>query len=260
MVPGRLHHESFPGQFRNWFYALLAMSTVMTLDTEFDAQPPFKTLFSYALLRDEHGEEMHKSKGNAIWFDEAAEQMGVDVMRWMYCARRRPATSTSATAPATRSSAASSARCGTRTRFFVTYASIDELDAGAPALRRGDERCTELDRWILSELNQLVQSVTAALEGYDSMAAARQIEDFVEELSNWYVRRSRRRFWKSESRRRQAGRLLRRCGRASTTVDRLLAPFMPFLAEEMYQNLVRGVDATAAESVHLDDWPVADEA
>jgi isoleucyl-tRNA synthetase len=142
--------------------------------------------------------------------------------------------------------------------FFITYASIDEW---TPAGRPFDKatNLTELDHWALSELNQLVQSVTTALEGYDSMAAARQIEDFVEGLSNWYVRRSRRRFWKSESDvdKEAAYYTLWTC---LTTVNRLMAPFTPFLAEEMYQNLVRGVDATAADSVHLNAWPVADEA
>jgi isoleucyl-tRNA synthetase len=118
---------------------------------------------------------------------------------------------------------------------------------------------TELDRWALSELNQLIAAVTRDLESYDSMSATRRIEDFVEGLSNWYVRRSRRRFWKSEDDgdKRAAYETLYTC---LETLDLLLAPIMPFVAEDMYQNLARSWDPRAPESVHLCDWPVANEA
>jgi isoleucyl-tRNA synthetase len=248
--------ESFPGQFRNWFYSLLAMGTVMTLDTEFDATSPFKNLFSYALLRDENGEEMHKSKGNAIWFEDAAEKMGVDVMRWMYM-RTPPASNLNfGYGAGDEIKRGFLSTLWNTYSFFITYASIDEWTPYKDAGRKPD--LTELDRWAISELNQLVANVTTALEGYDAMAAARQVEDFVEGLSNWYVRRSRRRFWKSESDldKEAAYYTLWTC---LTTVNRLMAPFTPFVAEEMYQNLVRGADATAPESVHLNPWPQADE-
>jgi isoleucyl-tRNA synthetase len=226
------------------------MSTVM------EGREPFKTLFSYALLRDERGEEMHKSKGNAIWFDEAAERMGVDVMRWMFF-RQPPANNLNF-----------GWHYGDEIRrgffstlwntyaFFVTYANIDGWTPAAGAPPPPAER-PDLDRWALSELNQLVADVTAALDEYDAMTATRRIEAFVEDLSNWYVRRSRRRFWKSgdDADKRSAYATLWTC---LTTLDRILAPMLPFLAEAMYQNLVRSWDTAAPESVHLCDWPAAD--
>ena len=240
--------ESFPGQFRNWFYSLLTMSTTL------ESQEPFRTVFSYALMRDEKGAEMHKSKGNAIWFEEAAEEIGVDAMRWLY-ARCNPASNLNF-GPGTTDEV--------RRRFliplwnvysfFVTYANIDGFN---PAAASQTGPGSELDRWVLSELNQLVVDVTAALEEYDSAEASRRVEDFVDGLSNWYVRRSRRRFWKSESDEDKlaAYSTLYTC---LTTLVRLLAPFIPFFAEELYRNLVRGVDPAAPESVHLTDWPTAD--
>ena len=249
--------ESFPGQFRNWFYSLLTMSTVL------ENQEPFRTVFSYALMRDEKGEEMHKSKGNAIWFEEAAEEMGVDSMRWLYMHHN----------PASNLNFGYGAATDVRRRFliplwnvysfFVTYANIDGYDpanATAPAM----ERRSELDRWIVSELNSLVSGVTGALEEYECEDAARKIEDFVDYLSNWYVRRSRRRFWKSgvlnptsgavDEDKLSAYATLYEC---LTTLVKLTAPFIPFVTESMYQNLVRSADL-GQESVHLDSWPVPD--
>ncbi|MGD0765910.1 MAG: isoleucine--tRNA ligase [Dehalococcoidia bacterium] len=241
--------ESFPGQFRNWFYSLLAMSTVM------ENREPFRKCFGYALLRDEQGEEMHKSKGNAIWFEEAAERMGVDVMRWLFC-RHNPTSNLNF-----------GWHSGDEVRrgfiltlwntysFFVTYANLDRFQpqssvAEAPLL-------ADLDRWILSSLNQLVDDITADLEEFDCMTATRRIEGFTEDLSNWYVRRSRRRFWKSEndSDKTAAYETLHTC---LATLSRILAPFLPFLAEEIYQNVVRSHDKAAPQSVHLCDWPEPD--
>ena len=248
--PADLISESFPGQFRNWFYSLLTMSTVM------ENREPFKLCFSYATLVDENGEEMHKSKGNAIEFGEAAEKMGVDVMRWMYCG----------------ANITQDFRFGytvgdeTRRRFilplwnvysfFVTYANLDRWTPAKTALAQ--VALTPLDRWILSELQSLVKTVTDRLENYDPAAAVHAAEGFVDDLSNWYVRRSRRRFWKSESDadKQAAYATLYEC---LVTLCKLLAPFIPFVTETMYQNLVRSVDASAPESVHHCDWPQADE-
>lgn len=266
--------ESFPGQFRNWFYAMLAIGTVMVLDTEHEGTPPFKTLFSYALLRDEHGEEMHKSKGNAIWFEDAAERIGADVMRWLYL-RAQPASNLNFGWHAADEMKRSFFSTLWNTyAFFVTYANIDGwrpdffdgalLDTVNPEAVLADLRergaqpgLTELDRWALSELNQLVANCTHALENYDSMTACRQIEDFVESLSNWYVRRSRRRFWKSESDADKAAayETLWTC---LVTVNRLMAPMVPFMAEDMYRNLVHGVVQGAPQSLHLTNWPASE--
>jgi isoleucyl-tRNA synthetase len=294
--------ESFPGQFRNWFYALIAMGTVMVLDTEYEGTPPFLSLFSYALMRDEKGEEMHKSKGNAIWFDDAAEQIGVDVMRWLFL-RTNPANNLNfGYGPGEELKRGFLSTLWNTYSFFVTYANLDNWTPGSwqtgkqadgqdggqsgnlasgqsgkeaneqrgsvspvhpEALEGGAENdelaFSELDRWALSELNQLVATCTHSLENYDSMTACREIEDFVEGLSNWYVRRSRRRFWKSESDadKHAAYTTLWTC---LMTLSRLMAPHVPFLAEEIYQNLVRTALPIAPESVHLTDWPAADDA
>ncbi len=250
--------ESFPGQFRNWFYSLLTMSTVL------ENSEPTRAIFSYALMRDEKGEEMHKSKGNAIWFEDAAERMGVDAMRWLF-ARHPPEANLNfgfGTADEVRRQFL--IPLWNVYTFFVTYATIDGYDpttATAPALRDRPE----LDRWIISELNSLVLEVTSALDDYAPNRAARAVEDFVEYLSNWYVRRSRRRFWKS-------GRVSGANGQADldklsayatlyeclVTLCKLIAPIIPFVTESMYQNLVRSFDL-GAESVHLDSYPRADE-
>ena len=241
--------ESFPGQFRNWFYSLLTMGAALE-NTE-----SFRNVFSYALMRDEKGDDMHKSKGNAILFEDAAEKMGVDAMRWLF-ARHNPAANLNfgyGTADEVRRRFL--IPLWNVYSFFVTYANIDGYD---PTAAPPTGASSELDRWILSELNALTRDVTSALNDYDSAAAARRMEEFVEQLSNWYVRRSRRRFWKSESDQDKlsAYGTLYAC---LTAFTRLLAPFVPFLAEELYQNLVRSVDAGAPESVHLTDFPVADE-
>ena len=243
--------ESFPGQFRNWFYALLTECTVMT------GQAPMRTLFGYALLRDEHGEEMHKSKGNAIWFDDAAEEIGADVMRWMF----------SATNPATNMNFGYHLAHEEVRRFFlplwntygffVTYARLDGwtpngTDGGADGVAGAR---TLLDRWILSRLDAVVAEVGAALDGYDAAQATRAIEAFVDDLSNWYVRRNRRRFWKGEldDDKRAAYATLH-----AVLVDlvRLLAPFVPHVADAMWANLVVAVDPRAPDSVHLADFPM----
>jgi isoleucyl-tRNA synthetase len=238
--------ESFPGQFRNWFYALLTMSTVMT------GRAPMRTLFGYALMRDERGEEMHKSKGNAIWFDDAAEQIGADVMRWMFAATN-PATNLNfGYGPGHETVRRFFLPLWNTYGFFVTYA---RLDGWAPDQAEGvAEARTLLDRWILSRLDTLVAEVRGALDGYDSMRATRAVEAYVDDLSNWYVRRNRRRFWKGEldADKRAAHATLYE---VLTTLCRLLAPIVPHLADEMWHNLVASVDASRPDSVHLADFP-----
>ena len=253
--PADLISESFPGQFRNWFYSLLTMSTVLE-DSE-----PARTIHSYALMRDDKGEEMHKSKGNAIWFEDAAERMGVDSMRWLF-ARHNPAANLSF---------GFEIADEVRRRFliplwnvysfFVTYANIDGYDPESDAPPVGER--AELDRWIISELNSLIADVTESLDAYEPDTAVRKVEGFVEYLSNWYVRRSRRRFWKagvlSEGRdgadedKLSAYATLYEC---LVTVAKLVAPVIPFVAEAVHRNLVRTTDGVV--SVHLASYPVAD--
>ena len=260
--PGDWISESFPGQFRNWFYSLLALSTIM------ERQRPFDTVFSYALLLAEDGRQMHKSWGNAIWFDDAAEQMGVDVMRWMYSTHK----------PENNLIFGYHGADETRRRFliplwnvysfFATYAKLDNWEPGKLVNWEIGHQLTNLpiyqstsllDRWILSRLQVLIQQVTNCLDNYDTYTATRHFGAFVDGLSNWYVRRSRRRFWKSEADadKHAAYTTLYTC---LTTLTRLLAPFVPFVTEEMYQNLVRTVDDSAPESVHHTEWPSANAA
>ncbi len=247
--PAEVVTESFPGQFRGWFYSLLVMSTVLE-NTE-----PFRNLHSYATMRDEHGDEMHKSKGNAIWFEDGAEKMGVDSMRWLYSRHN----------PAANLNFGFGIADEVRRRFiiplwnvysfFVTYANIDGYDpkSTAPPV----ERRSELDRWILSELAELTLDMTASLDTYEVELATRRAEGFVEQLSNWYVRRSRRRFWKSDADedKQAAYATLYEC---LVTLTRLIAPIIPFVSEQMYRNLA-GSTADGRGSVHLESYPVADE-
>jgi isoleucyl-tRNA synthetase len=242
--------ESFPGQFRNWFYALLTESTVMT------GEAPFRTLFAYALLLDEHGEEMHKSKGNSIPFDEAAERIGADVMRWMY-ASANPATNLRfGYGPGHEVVRRFFLPLWNTYGFLVTYARLDgwtpsRADADAATAGR-----TLLDRWILSRLDALVGEVGTALDEYDAMRATRVIEAFVDDLSNWYVRRNRRRFWKGDldaDKHAAYGTLYE----VLTTLTKLLAPIVPHVADAMWDNLVASVDPAAPDSVHLSDFPAS---
>ncbi len=255
--------ESFPGQFRNWFYAVLVMGTALT------GVPPFQTCFGFATLLDETGREMHKSWGNSIPFEEAADAggkdfkgkqhmpMGADAMRWIYLSQN----------PASNLRFGYSVAEEVRRRFFLTlwnvysffvlYANLDGFD---PEARRPvvNER-SALDRWILAELQSTVESVTAALQRYEAAPATRDLENLVDLLSNWYVRRSRRRFWKGEDDQDKAAAYAT-LYELLTAITRLLAPMVPFFAEELYQNLEAGVVSGSPQSVHLTDWPVADQA
>ncbi len=262
--PADFISESFPGQFRNWFYSLLAMATVL------ENTPPFKTCFGYATLVDETGRPMHKSWGNAIEFNEAADRMGVDVMRWLYCAHKPENDLRFGYTRADEVRRQVLLPLWNVYSFFVTYANIDGWTPGAGdlGLMIGDLRETQplitnhqslplLDRWILSRLNQVVADVTARLNDYDAYGATLVIEPFLDDLSNWYVRRSRRRFWKSEHDA-DKNAAYTTLYHVLTTLCRMLAPFMPFVTEAIYQNLVRSVDPQAPESVHHTTWPEAD--
>ncbi len=231
-------------QTRGWFYSLHAISTLLF------GKPSYKNVISLGLILDAEGQKMSKSKGNIIAPWEVLSAHGADAFRWyLYTAT-----------PPGQERRFSSDLVGEVIRsftltlwnvysFFVTYANLDK-----PTLTTVPAATNELDRWLLSELNVLVRDVTNAYETYDVPNATRPIEKFVENLSTWYVRRSRRRFWKNESDsdKQSAYSTLYT---ALVTVAKLLAPAMPFLAEELYQNLVRSVDETAPESVHLAEWP-----
>ncbi|MFB3093031.1 MAG: class I tRNA ligase family protein, partial [Dehalococcoidia bacterium] len=214
----------------------------------------FRNVICLGHIQDDKGRKMSKSIGNAVEPMEVLDRHGADALRWYLFTATRPG-------EARRFSSnlvAESLRRFLLTlwntySFFVTYANIDRFD---PTQAVQGER-SELDSWVLSELQTLVRRVTEQLDEYDPTSAGRAIQSFVGDLSNWYVRRSRRRFWKSES---DADKLaayhtLHVC---LVTLCKLMAPFTPFVAEEMYQNLVRAVDKEAPESVHLAEWPESD--
>ncbi|MHB8460332.1 MAG: isoleucine--tRNA ligase [Candidatus Limnocylindrales bacterium] len=239
--------ESFPGQFRNWFYAMLAMGTVLRREA------PFTTIFGYATLFGEDGRPMHKSAGNAIEFDEAAERMGVDVMRWMYAAARPEDNIPFGW------HAADEARRGLLIlwnvyAFFVTHARLagwEPTNGVPPVVER-----SALDRWILSRAAGTAARAGDRLRAYDTREATIAIEQFVDDLSTWYLRRSRRRLARAEA---TADRdaAFATLHAALVAVAAMLAPILPFLAESIYGNLVARRDPAAPDSVHLTAWPEA---
>ncbi len=244
--PAHLICESLPGQFRNWFYSMLAMSTVM------ERQTPFLTCFGHGLVLAEDGREMHKSWGTAIWFDDAVERLGADVMRWIYCATRPEGNLLFGYGKGEEVKKRFLIPLWNVYSFFATYA---RLDGWTP--RKREIQLTFIDNWVLSRLQTLISNVTSYLDNCNPASASSELSTFVDELSTWYVRRSRRRFWKSTSDTdKEAGyQTLYTC---LITLAKLLAPFIPFVTEEIYQNLVRSVDPGAPESVHHCEWPVAD--
>ncbi len=254
-------------QTRGWFYSLHAISTLLF------NKPCYENCVCLGLILDAEGEKMSKSRGNVVDPWTVINAHGADALRWYLYTATPPGND--------RRFSVELVGDVIRTfmltlwnvySFFVTYANLDfgdsRLETDSPLsnfqlltsnIQLQTSSFQPLDRWILSELHLLIQRVTAALDNYDVTGAARPFQRFVEDLSNWYVRRSRRRFWKGEEDEDKAAAYstLYEC---LTTLARLLAPFMPFIAEEMYQNLVRSVDATAPESIHHCDYPQADEA
>lgn len=250
--PADLISESFPGQFRNWFYSLLAMSTIL------ERRAPFNNVFSYATLLAEDGRAMHKSWGNAIEFNEAADEMGVDVMRWLFCDHQPERDLLFGYHRADEVRRQFLLPLWNVYSFLVTYANIDGWQPGESELA---DR-SELDRWIEARFQQLVDTVTDSLERYDPSRATGAVSAFLDDLSNWYLRRSRRRFW-AKAGASQAGDADKRAAYQTlygvlVGLLKLLAPFVPFVTESMYQNLVRGADPEAPLSVHHTDWPSAD--
>jgi isoleucyl-tRNA synthetase len=241
-MPGDFITESFPGQYRNWFYSLLVMSTVM------ETRAPFRTVLGFGTLRDDKGQPMHKSLGNSIDFDDAADRVGADVMRWIF-AMQNPAANLNFGWKLADETKRRLMKLWESYKFFVLYSSLEDW---RPSASEHGAR-TELDRWLLSRLNTLTDTVRERLDDWDALDAARAIEDFFDDLSNWYIRRSRGRFQAPGERADAAA--MATLYDALVTVTRLLAPFLPFLSEELYQNLVRSVDGAAPASVHLTDFP-----
>ena len=240
--------ESFPGQFRNWFYAILAMSTAM------ENRPPFKLMFGYRLMKDERGQEMHKSKGNSIEFYQAAEQEGADAMRWLY-ASHNPENDLWFGYNKIRDGRRQFLTLWNVFEFFQTYAPLDGFNPATTATVPLNER-PDLDRWILARLDRLRESGARNYERFAVHIFMRDVVTFIDALSRWYLRRSRRRFWKASD---DVGKLAgyQTLWECLVTVVKLLAPVTPFVTEHMYQKLVCAFDEKAPESVHHCDFPLA---
>lgn len=240
-------------QTRGWFYTLHAVSTLLF------NQPAYKNVICLGLLLDARGEKMSKSRGNVADPWKLLDLYGADTTRWyMY-----------ASAPPYNPRNFSHEQVGEMQRkllltlwntysFFVTYANVDCWQPPARHMPIDTRQLQPIDRWALARLNALVSDVTRMLEDYDIHGPAEEIEQFVEELSNWYVRRSRRRFWKVENDSDKQGAYIT-LYTCLTTLARLLAPFMPYVSEVMYRNLLAEQDPNAPISVHLGSWPEANE-
>ena len=238
-------------QTRGWFYSLHALSTLLK------GQPAYKNVICLGLILDEKGRKMSKRVGNVVEPLSVLDEHGADALRWYLFTASHPGEPRRFSGKLV----SETLRKVMLTlwnvySFFIGYAEIDKFD---PSQKPADWKPeNELDRWVLSELNTLVSQVDGYMDGYEPTSAGRRIQEFVDQLSNWYVRRSRRRFWRNEG---DADKLsgyitLHTC---LVTVAKLMAPLAPFVAEEMYQNLVCSVDPSAPDSVHLSEYPVADE-
>ncbi|MCJ7508152.1 MAG: isoleucine--tRNA ligase [candidate division Zixibacteria bacterium] len=240
-------------QTRGWFYSLLAISTFL-----FD-QPAYKNVIVIEFIQDKFGLKMSKSKGNAIDPWEVLNIQGADALRWYLLYSSHPWLPTKIDKEViTEVQRKFFSTLRNTYSFFALYANIDKFD---PRKHHGElNPVSEIDRWLLSRLNTLVKNTTNSLNNYDITGAARLVQDFViDDLSNWYVRRNRRRFWKSgeDEDKTSAYRLLYH---TLLTVCQLIAPYTPFLAEEMYQELVAKIDKNAPASVHLTSFPQVKEA
>ncbi len=234
--------ESFPGQFKNWFYAVIAMSTVL------ENKEAFKTCLGFATLLAEDGRPMHKSWGNSIEFNEGADKIGVDVMRWMFARQNYADNMLFGYKTADEIRRQFHLKLWNIYNFFVTYANLDNWTPNKN-ISLSDSNLSVLDQWILSRLEQTTKDVTKALDDFEAKDAAESLESFVEDLSNWYIRRSRQRVAPWQQDREDKNAFYQTCYFVIVTLSKLLAPFTPFLAEKIFKNL------TKEESVHLSDWP-----
>ncbi len=237
-------------QTRGWFYSLHALSVLLT------GQPSYRNVICLGHIQDGKGRKMSKSVGNVVDPWTVLDAQGADAVRWYLFTASHPGESRRFSEKLVNEVVRRHLLTLWNVySFFTTYASVDRFHPDQ--VPDGWRPSSELDRWLLSELNTLVPQVDELLAGYEPTDAGRRIQEFVDRLSNWYVRRSRRRFWKSENDedKLSAYATLYTC---LTALCKLIAPFTPFMAEEMYQNLVASVDPGAAGSVHLAPFPTAD--
>ena len=251
--------KNFPADFiseavdqtRGWFYSLLAVSTLVF------NRAPYKNVIVLGHVQDENGQKMSKSKGNAVDPMEALEQYGADAIRWYFYVNSAPWLPNRFHGKAvTEGQRKFLGTLWNTYAFFVLYANIDEFDATKHTLEYNT--LGVMDKWLLSKLNSLIRTVDSCMGNYQIPETARALQGFVDDMSNWYVRRSRERFWAKgmEPDKIHAYMTLYT---ALVTVTKLAAPMVPFITEDMYQNLVRSIDPSAPESVHLCDFPVANE-
>ncbi len=236
-------------QTRGWFYTLHAIATLVSDDVA------YKNCVCLSHIVDKDGKKMSKSVGNIVDPYEVFDSVGADALRWYFLARLSPEVQKRISVEIVTDVASSFINTFWNTYgFFILYARIDNVDLNidVPLAER-----PEIDRWALALLSQTVKVCTEAMDAYDAKTAGDAIESFVNQLSNWYVRRNRRRFWKSTDLKdkRAAYLTLYEC---LDVVHRLMAPFVPFLAENVYQNLVRSRNVSAPESVHMTQWPTTD--
>ena len=254
-----LFHKHFPAQFiseaidqtRGWFYTLMAISTLL-----FD-KSPFENCLVLGHVQDKDGQKMSKHKGNVVDPWQVLDNQGADAVRWYFCASSSPWLPTRFYPEGI--SEYQRKFIGTfwnTYAFYVLYADIDDFNPMDYKLEY--DKLSQMDKWALSKLNTLVKTVDELMTDYKVTESARAIQDFTDELSNWYVRRSRDRFWANgmEQDKVNAYMTLYTC---LVTLAKVCAPFVPFMTEEIYQNLVTNLDKTAPESIHLCDFPVANE-
>ncbi len=254
-----LFAQQFPAQFiseavdqtRGWFYSLLAESTLLF------NKAPYENVIVLGHVQDENGQKMSKSKGNAVDPFDALAQYGADAIRWYFYINSAPWLPNRFHGKAVMEGQRKFMGTLWNTyAFFVLYANIDGFDATQYKLEY--EKLPVMDKWLLSKMNTLVKEVDYDLENYRIPEAARALQDFVDEMSNWYVRRGRERFWAKGMEQDKINAYMS-LYTALVTVAKAAAPMIPFMTEQIYQNLVRSIDQSAPESIHLCDFPAADE-
>jgi isoleucyl-tRNA synthetase len=233
-------------QIRLWFYSQFFMSMTLV------GRSPYRRVLAYERVRDETGREMHKSWGNAIDAAEALQNMGADPIRWLFC-NQVPSQNVNFGYGPVNEVKRRLLTLWNSASFFVTYANIEEFSPSYDDLRSGPPAAQPLDRWVVARVGQLVTEATAGFDRYWTPAVTRAFEQFVDDLSNWYIRRSRRRFYSFDE------AAFRTLWYALAQGLRVIAPVMPFLADELWRNLVAGACEGAPDSVHLAGWPEPEE-
>ncbi|OQA21141.1 MAG: Isoleucine--tRNA ligase [Actinobacteria bacterium ADurb.Bin346] len=237
-------------QTRGWFYTMLTISTLLF------GRSSYKNVLCLGLINDEFGQKMSKSKGNVVRPWDVLNKQGADALRWYFFTVVSPWNAKNFSIKAIDEVIRKFLLTLWNTySFFVIYANIDNFYPEDYKLDVKER--TEIDRWIISELNKTIDKVTSLLDDFNVTDSGRLIESFVDDLSNWYVRRSRRRFWKSENDNEKISAYLT-LFECLLTVSKLAAPFIPFISEEIYQNLINGIKSRC-ESVHLENYPAADK-